>query len=228
LGSLPAICGAADRQHCYPDHWIRANYICRPGQHHCGELFRYLGEREQFGQRYRYRADRPCDHLPGELYCHCWRPDPMRLAKRMKAIRPLRLPPANQGFTLVEVLVTVVIFSVGLLGLAGLQATGIKLNHSSLIRSQATLLAYEIVDSMRANRTNVAGYAIAIDADPPGTVVTLADQDLVDWIGNLSQTLPSGDGSVSLNGNRATVVVQWDDMRNPNIPVKSMTLVSEI
>jgi len=41
-------------------------------------------------------------------------------------------PARSGGFTLIEVLISVVIFSVGLLGLAGLQATGIKLNHSSL------------------------------------------------------------------------------------------------
>ena len=134
----------------------------------------------------------------------------------------------SRGFTLVEVLVTVVIFSVGLLGLAGLQATGIKLNPSSMLRSQATLLAYDIVDCMRANRTNVADYAVALAAGPPSTPSDLADADLRDWLNNLANTLPSGDGSVTLNGNRATVVVQWDDARNANIPPRSMTVVSEI
>lgn len=138
----------------------------------------------------------------------------------------------SSGFTLVEVLVTVVIFSVGLLGLAGLQATGIKLNHSSLLRSQATLLAYDIVDSMRANqgknKANLPDYAIAMDDNPPTTATNQADQDIMDWIGSLSQNLPSGDGSVSLNGNRATIVVQWDDVRNPDIPPKSMTVVTDI
>lgn len=139
---------------------------------------------------------------------------------------------SSRGFTLVEVLVTVVIFSVGLLGLAGLQATGIKLNHSSLLRSQATLLAYDIVDSMRANQgpdmVNLPGYAIDIDDAPPSSANTQADRDLIDWIGRLSQRLPSGDGSITLNDSRATVVVQWDDVRNPDVAPKSMTVVSDI
>lgn len=142
------------------------------------------------------------------------------------------MPSFSKGFTLVEVLVTVVIFSVGLLGLAGLQATGIKLNHSSLLRSQATLLAYDIVDCMRANQgtgmANLPGYAIDLADAPPTSASTQADRDLIAWFGSLSQGLPSGDGSITLNGNRATVVVQWDDVRNPNVAAKSMTVVSDI
>ena len=135
---------------------------------------------------------------------------------------------ANKGFTLVEVLVTVVIFSVGLLGLAGLQATGIKLNHSSLIRSQATLLAYDIVDCMRANRTNVANYALAKSATAYSTPTTLAQEDINQWLTNLSGFLPSGDGAVTINGNRATVQVWWDDSRDPSVPFTTMTVTSEI
>jgi len=142
--------------------------------------------------------------------------------------RPFRPVSANKGFTLVEVLVTVVIFSVGLLGLAGLQATGIKLNHSSLIRSQATLLVYDIVDCMRANRTNVANYALAKSDGKPTTLTTQADRDLDEWLTNLSAYLPSGDGAVTLNGNRATVQVWWDDTRDPSLPFTTMTVTSEI
>ena len=67
-----------------------------------------------------------------------------------------------------------------------------------------------------------------MNASPPSTATNQADQDVMDWIGTLSQSLPSGDGSITLNGSRATVVVQWDDIRNPNVPVKSMTVVSDI
>lgn len=60
----------------------------------------------------------------------------------------------NTGFTLVEVLVAVVVLAVGLLGLAGLQASSLGNNQSAYTRSLATQLAYDIADRMRANVVN--------------------------------------------------------------------------
>lgn len=57
----------------------------------------------------------------------------------------------SSGFTLVEVLVAVLVLAIGLLGLALLQTSGLRLNTNSYSRSQATLLAYDIIDRMRAN-----------------------------------------------------------------------------
>lgn len=59
------------------------------------------------------------------------------------------------GFTLIEVLVTIIILSVGLLGMAALQITGIRSATGSTSRTQATLLANDIVERMRANLTAV-------------------------------------------------------------------------
>ena len=64
-----------------------------------------------------------------------------------------------KGFTLIEVLVTVVVVSIGLLGLAGLQINGLRANMSSEARSKATLLASDIVERMRANPIGVAANA---------------------------------------------------------------------
>jgi len=61
----------------------------------------------------------------------------------------------QKGFTLIEVLVTIVVVSIGLLGLAGLQINGLRANMSSETRSKATLLASDIVERMRANLTGV-------------------------------------------------------------------------
>ena len=58
------------------------------------------------------------------------------------------------GFTLIEVMVALVILAVGLLGMASLMNRSQQSNESAYSRSQATLLAYEIVERMRANLVN--------------------------------------------------------------------------
>ncbi len=58
---------------------------------------------------------------------------------------------AHKGFTLLEVLVSLVIFSIGLLGLAGLQIFSLRLTGDSLLRTTAAILANDMIDRMRAN-----------------------------------------------------------------------------
>jgi type IV pilus assembly protein PilV len=57
----------------------------------------------------------------------------------------------NGGFTLVEVMVALFVLGVGLLGLAMLQTTGMRFTTNSYSRTQATYLAYDIIEKMRAN-----------------------------------------------------------------------------
>ena len=58
----------------------------------------------------------------------------------------------NQGFTLVEALIALLVLSIGLLGVAALQLIALQNNNNAMFRSQATYLAYDIADRMRANR----------------------------------------------------------------------------
>lgn len=119
----------------------------------------------------------------------------------------------QQGFTLLEMLVALVILSFGLLGLAGLQAVSLRNNTNAYQRSQANVLAYDIVDRMRANRSQAVSnaYNIALGATPSGSGVTLAD--LQEWRALLVGTLPNGDGAVSCTGSGlCTVTVQWDEI----------------
>ncbi len=127
------------------------------------------------------------------------------------------LPRAQRGVTLLEVLISIVVLSVGLLGYAGLQTLSMKNNTSAFQRSQATMLAYDIIDRMRANRPNLASYSIAM-----GTVG--AFPDVVSWKNNVGTALPDGDASilVDLAGN-ATITIQWDDNRDGTDPITFIT-----
>ena len=61
----------------------------------------------------------------------------------------------QKGFTLVEILITIIVLSIGLLGLAGLQISGLRANMSSEARSKATVLANDIAERMRTNTLGV-------------------------------------------------------------------------
>lgn len=143
------------------------------------------------------------------------------------SINPYRHHPKktrrSAGFSLIEVLISMIILSIGLLGLAGLQSTGLRNNHSAYLRSQATLLAYDIVDRMRANRTTAlnGSYNLALTATPEvpkknctTTICTeaeLAAYDLHSWFQNLTAILPGGDSKIELNASVVTVTLQWDE-----------------
>lgn len=124
----------------------------------------------------------------------------------------------QRGFTLLEVLIALVVLSIGLLSLAGLQATGLRNNHSAYLRSQATLLAYDAIDRIRANRSAAASYVIGLGAIPT-SASTQAYTDLLEWTNAVGARLPSGQGSISLAGNVVTVLVQWDNSHGAQPPV---------
>ena len=119
-------------------------------------------------------------------------------------------PHPQRGFSLLEVLVSIVMLSIALLGLAGMMLSTLKSNHSAYQRSQATWLAYDIIDRMRADRQGALAqnYDVALgDAS--------AESGVSAWKDALAATLPAGDGSVDVNpATRAvTVIIQWDDSR---------------
>ena len=119
-----------------------------------------------------------------------------------------------RGFTLIEVLIAVLIMSIGLLSLALTQGNSMRNTHSSYLRTQATLMSDDILDSIRANRANAENgdYDIDFGTTPPaGTSVS--ELDLMAWKGNLAAMLPLGDGSIARDApsGEFTVIVQWKD-----------------
>ena len=126
--------------------------------------------------------------------------------------------PYMAGFSMIEVLVTMLVVSVGLLGIAGIIVTNLKNNQSSYARSQASILVNDMVDRMRANRGTAelpsAPYQLALSATPDASA-GVPGADLAQWRAAVASAVPSGLGAVSFNvatGN-VTVTVQWNDSR---------------
>jgi type IV pilus assembly protein PilV len=116
----------------------------------------------------------------------------------------------QRGFTLIEVLVTLVVVSVGLLGFAGLLTNSIAANRQAYMRSQASILAHDLSERMRANRagTLVGAYSMADKGSATGN-------DALDWVGLVGNALPDGDATVSTgasgDGVTVTITIRWTD-----------------
>lgn len=142
-----------------------------------------------------------------------------------------------RGFTLIEVLIALFVLAVGLLGLALLQTTGLRLNTDSYSRTQSTYAAYDIIDKMRANAGALANYDIETTAAATTAInsyntckatakggngscdcsakacspTELATYDLGQWYEQQDRLVPGAKDAVSIpatdNGGRATVNV---------------------
>ena len=120
---------------------------------------------------------------------------------------------AQEGMTLIEVLVALLILSVGLLGAAALQLNALKYTDSARMTSQASFIAYDMMDRIRANAA--ADYTVT----PPtsGNPNVARDQDLYDFTSNIiGFGGPSATGSISLNQRVYTITISWDDSRAAN------------
>jgi type IV pilus assembly protein PilV len=117
-------------------------------------------------------------------------------------------PQSARGVTLIEVLIAILIISIGLLGMAGLQAAALKANLGASQRSAATMLASDMADRMRANMAgvNAGNYDISPINAPTQwtsclqvagcTLQQMAQNDLWEWNQAIQNTLPSGMGIV--------------------------------
>ncbi|WP_372982013.1 type IV pilus modification protein PilV [Marinobacter sediminum] len=137
----------------------------------------------------------------------------------------------QKGFTLIEILVTLFILAIGLLGLAGLLFEGMRNNQGAYLRTQASILAYDMADRMRANADQAVNYpdfstAGASTALPAcasaNTGCTPSDQvtrDLAEWtrqiqsVGTDMTMVPGGVGTIGFDAasNVYTITVQWQE-----------------
>lgn len=130
----------------------------------------------------------------------------------------LNLKQRQQGVTLVEAMIALLVISIGLLGIASLQLTAMNQNASSLNHSQAVWYAYNMSDRIRANIDAFAAYdgidtSTGYSQDCIGSNCSNAQMvtaDAADWA-NMMTNLPGGIGVINANADGLLVTVMWDD-----------------
>ena len=125
----------------------------------------------------------------------------------------------SNGFSLVELLVALVVASIGLLGVATLSLQASRYNMDAKHRNLATILASDMADRIRLNRVDaITTYTAAIAlADPASnncdtttcSTADRAEQDVFEWLEDITSQLPNGDGLIADNDPELTVTVQW-------------------
>ncbi len=127
----------------------------------------------------------------------------------------------SRGFTMLEAVIALLVLSIGLLGMAGLQSTSARLSGESHMRSITTLAASEIIDKIRM-RTGKQGrdmragvideYATTGAAAGCDYSASAIEDDLACWQTSLAAQLPDGQGEVIDDGNGfVTVRISWED-----------------
>lgn len=131
----------------------------------------------------------------------------------------------SSGFTLVETMVALLVLSVGMIGVAALYGQALSASNNAGYRSQAIVLAAELADRIRGNRTARAAYegtpadhncdqatgSGGVDCSP----AEMAEHDMWLWQNQVAQSLPGGQGTIDvdtgLNPASYTVTVTWDE-----------------
>ena len=144
--------------------------------------------------------------------------------------------PKGRGFSLIEVMVTLVIISLAALGMASLQSVALRTSNHAFLESLAATLAQDVIERIRANPDG--DYTTIFDeANPVGNLpsckglnancdaAAMVQHDLMDWkcslgvvamsnsctVRGISAQLPDGDGSIAVAGDTYTITIRWFD-----------------
>ena len=135
----------------------------------------------------------------------------------MNMTRPIRTTASQRGSILLEGMISILIFSFGILAIASLQGSAINNSRDAKFRNDAAFLANQISAYMWADRNNLAAYNFNADADicAAGDAAPIAPTNLVSWLADVNATLPQAIAnrqSVSVDvgaGNLVVITVCW-------------------
>ena len=119
------------------------------------------------------------------------------------------------GFTLIEVLIALVVMSVGMFGIAGLYLHSIQAGRTSVFRHNAIMLAGDVADRIRANPS--AGAVYASEGQDNGCIAgnvdcsaeEMAETDIVTWQAQAASSLPGGDVDITFTDSGTTAPDQY-------------------
>ncbi|MBN8443120.1 MAG: type IV pilus modification protein PilV [Thauera sp.] len=162
------------------------------------------------------------------------------------------------GTSLLEVLIAVVILSIGLLGLAGLQVASLRVNQGAMQRSQATILAYDMLDRMRSDVafvanfrletpdpnvadnydafTTVDGKSVAVSGD---VLKGSANRAVSDWAIAVMTAFPAAEAMICRTSNPASqncmgtgdfiiIQIRWADESNRGVDTQSISVMGQL
>jgi type IV pilus assembly protein PilV len=156
-------------------------------------------------------------------------------------------PRTQTGCSMIEVLIAMVVLSIGLLAHSKIQALGVRASSEANLRTQATFLVNDMMERIRANRVASSGndyYALidyaaidcsagpakvcsedAADAAEDCTAEEMADEDALLWFCNVAATLPGGNVTVAYADPSYSIQVGWGgldedgNVQNQNVSV---------
>jgi type IV pilus assembly protein PilV len=144
---------------------------------------------------------------------------------------------AARGMTLIEILVAIVVLSIGLLGLAGLQLKGLQVNQGSAYNWQAAVLAQDMADRIRADSAAAQAGYYALPSTTSASASVATNASIAEWQARVG-ALPGGAATIAQVAGGAPgemqIEVSWDDRRanngaaSPSTTRAKFTLKSEM
>jgi len=111
-------------------------------------------------------------------------------------------PAKQSGFSLLELLIGLLIFAIGFLGVASLQHVSIKLTHDSALQNTVFMLSNTLIEELRATRGSA---------------------NLAEWQERVKKELPQGNASLTDHGNEYSLKIQWQESQHSEAPSNLQT-----
>ena len=137
----------------------------------------------------------------------------------------------QSGMTLIEVLVALLIFSVGILGVAMLQLNALKYTDSSMRSMHVSFIAHDLFERIRANPGTSYALASLSEAPTSGSLAVPRQQDLYDFATQLKRAVgDDAEASIAVAGSSVTLTLKWDDSRASQelADKQTLTLIADV